>query len=362
MALWAVPAGLIGARLYHVITDNQKYRGHWFDNPFDNDLDSPLAIWQGGLGIPGGLRPGVPGDAVGPAPAGDAAGPGHRCHRSVLCPWPRPSGGWATTSTRSSTAAPPTCRGPSRSTRASARARVYDSPTFHPTFLYEGLWNLGLMGVIILVDRRWRLRPGRSGPVYVARLRPRPVLGRVDAQRRGQHHPRPPGEHLGQPHRRSPGPGRAHPVRRARAARATTTSPTSTATVSTPRRASSPGPAPSRPRPRPRRSRRPRARASISPRRARTAAGSPPPSRPRRTADRRVTRHRQLCRRRRATRRELERDHDRGAHRGRRLGPVTRRVTPATHPPATRPSRADHPAHPVGAGRRAAPAPGARSG
>src|SRR5436190_23160982 len=55
VALWAVPAGLIGARIYHVVTDNEIYRGHWLDNPFDPELKSPLAIWQGGLGIPGGL-------------------------------------------------------------------------------------------------------------------------------------------------------------------------------------------------------------------------------------------------------------------------------------------------------------------
>ena len=48
--IWAVPFGLIGARLYHVITDWRSFRGRWEDVP---------AIWQGGLGIPGGLILGV---------------------------------------------------------------------------------------------------------------------------------------------------------------------------------------------------------------------------------------------------------------------------------------------------------------
>src|SRR5262245_30881785 len=61
LALWVIPAALIGARLYHVITDNELYRGHWLDNPFGSinwagkDVNSPLAIWKGGLGIPGAL-------------------------------------------------------------------------------------------------------------------------------------------------------------------------------------------------------------------------------------------------------------------------------------------------------------------
>jgi prolipoprotein diacylglyceryl transferase len=39
--------------------------------------------------------------------------------------------------------------------------------TFHPTFLYESLWNLALCGVLLLIDRRHRLRPGRLFVVYV---------------------------------------------------------------------------------------------------------------------------------------------------------------------------------------------------
>ena len=48
IALWAVPAGLIGARLYHVATDWKTY--------FPDDPLGALAIWKGGLGIPGGLE------------------------------------------------------------------------------------------------------------------------------------------------------------------------------------------------------------------------------------------------------------------------------------------------------------------
>ena len=50
IALWAVPAGLIGARLYHVVTDWRSYEGRWGD---------AVKIWEGGLGIPGGVALGV---------------------------------------------------------------------------------------------------------------------------------------------------------------------------------------------------------------------------------------------------------------------------------------------------------------
>ena len=50
IAIWAVTAGVIGARLYHVATDWERFEGHWFD---------VVKIWQGGLGIPGGMLAGV---------------------------------------------------------------------------------------------------------------------------------------------------------------------------------------------------------------------------------------------------------------------------------------------------------------
>ena len=55
LALWAVPAGLIGARLWHVATDHQLYFGDGRD-PID-----ALKIWQGGLGIWGAIAGGLVG-------------------------------------------------------------------------------------------------------------------------------------------------------------------------------------------------------------------------------------------------------------------------------------------------------------
>ena len=50
---------------------------------------------------------------------------------------------------------------------ANRPARYADEPTFHPTFLYEGLWNLGLCGLLIWLDRRGLVRKGRLFAVYI---------------------------------------------------------------------------------------------------------------------------------------------------------------------------------------------------
>lgn len=157
IALWAVPAGLIGARLYHVATDWKRFRGDWW---------SAFAVWEGGLGIPGGIllgtlvgvwvakRRGVPlglgADAIAPAiPLAQAIGRlGNWFNQEVFgrptdLPW-------------------------GLEIEAQYRpARYVDEPTFHPTFLYEGLWNLGLMGLLLWLDRRRLVRRGRLFAVYV---------------------------------------------------------------------------------------------------------------------------------------------------------------------------------------------------
>lgn len=80
LALWAVPAGLVGARLYHVVTDWHRFDGRWWH---------VLAVWEGGLGIPGGLVVGVVTGAVvasrartdrlhGRRAGGPRIGPAHR--------------------------------------------------------------------------------------------------------------------------------------------------------------------------------------------------------------------------------------------------------------------------------------------
>lgn len=158
VAVWAVPAGLLGARLYHVATDFNRYAdAPWY---------WPLQIWRGGLGIPGGILGGILGglliakrrgintrdlaDAMVPTiPLAQAIGRIGNYFNQEL--FGRPSElPWAI-----------------RIDPAHRPARYADMTTFHPTFAYEALWNLGVMGVLLWVDSKRILRPGKMLPAYV---------------------------------------------------------------------------------------------------------------------------------------------------------------------------------------------------
>jgi prolipoprotein diacylglyceryl transferase len=157
IAFWAVPAGLIGARLYHLATDWRQYQDRWLD---------AFKIWNGGLGIPGGIALGVIVglwvahrrgarlsvilDAVVPAlPLAQAIGRLGNWWNQEL--FGRPSSlPWAI-----------------RIDPVHRPIEYIGSSTFQPTFLYEMLWNLALCGLLILIDRKRSLRPGNILPIYV---------------------------------------------------------------------------------------------------------------------------------------------------------------------------------------------------
>ena len=160
IALWAVPAGLVGARLYHVATDWKRY---FPDRPIES-----LYIWQGGLGIPGGVALGlvvgvvvarkmgirlpVGLDAVAPAvPLAQAIGRVGNWWNQELFGGPTDLP-WAL----------------EVSDRTAADAGYAAGTTFHPTFLYESLWNLAVVVLLIWIDRKRVLRPGNVFVLYVA--------------------------------------------------------------------------------------------------------------------------------------------------------------------------------------------------
>ena len=158
LAVWSVIAGLIGARLYHVITDYQRFQGRWLH---------VFAVWEGGLGIPGGLlagvgagvwlarRRGLPAaqllDVVAPAiPVAQAIGRVGNWFNQEL--FGRPTSlPWGV-----------------RIDIAHRPAGYEHLATYHPTFLYEALWNLALAGLLVLWERRHpRARPGTVFALYV---------------------------------------------------------------------------------------------------------------------------------------------------------------------------------------------------
>ncbi|RDI27781.1 prolipoprotein diacylglyceryl transferase [Lentzea flaviverrucosa] len=172
IAVWAVPFGLVGGRLYHVITDNQKYFG-----PGKNPL-AALEIWNGGLGIWGAIALGAVGAWIAcrrrgiPLPAmADALAPGIVLAQAIgrlgnyfnqelyggdtTLPWGLEIYRRVTPEGRED---------------ALAGIALDHTPiqVVHPTFLYELLWNVGVALLIVWADRKFRLGHGRVFALYVA--------------------------------------------------------------------------------------------------------------------------------------------------------------------------------------------------
>ena len=160
IALWAVPAGLVGARIYHVATDHGLYFGAG-KNAWD-----ALAVWHGGLGIWGAIAGGAFGAWLGcrhygikMLPLMDALAPSLLLAQAL--------GRWGNYFNQELFGRP-TSKPWGLEIDASHRPPGYEKfTTFHPTFLYECLWNLGAFGVVVWLDRRLRLGFGRAFALYV---------------------------------------------------------------------------------------------------------------------------------------------------------------------------------------------------
>jgi prolipoprotein diacylglyceryl transferase len=174
IALWAVPFGLIGGRLYHLLTDWKTYFG-----PGGAGIGAAARIWEGGLGIWGAVALGAVGAWIGcrrkgiPLPAfGDAVAPGvvlaqaigrlgnyfnqELYGRETTVPW-----GMEIFYRRDSSGVVDV-----HSLDGVSTGQV--AAVVHPTFLYELLWNLLVFVFLIWADRRFRLGHGRLFALYVA--------------------------------------------------------------------------------------------------------------------------------------------------------------------------------------------------
>ncbi|WP_256989397.1 prolipoprotein diacylglyceryl transferase [Rhodococcus sp. 05-2254-6] len=171
VAVWAVPFGLLGGRLYHVATDWKTYFG-----PGGNPIEA-LYVWNGGLGIWGAVFLGGVGAWIAcrrrgiPLPAfGDAVGPpillaqaigriGNYFNQELY--------GRATTQPW----------GLEIYERVDANGRLdplngvstgFVEKVVHPTFLYELLWSVAVVVLLVLVDRKYTIGHGRLFALYVA--------------------------------------------------------------------------------------------------------------------------------------------------------------------------------------------------
>lgn len=158
IALWAVPAGVIGARLYHVVTDWSTFHG---------DYARMFEIWQGGLGIWGGVLAGT-------VAAWRVAKRRHLQVGAVLnaaapaLPLAQAIGRLGNWFNQELFGKPTTLPWAVRIDLAHRPAGLERFATYQPTFLYELIWNLLLCGTLLVIDRRCRLRPGRLFAMYVA--------------------------------------------------------------------------------------------------------------------------------------------------------------------------------------------------
>ncbi len=158
VTLWSVAFGLIGGRLYHVITSWDQLGDEWY---------APFAIWEGGLGIWGGVAMGVAAGAWITHRRGasvlammDAAAPGILIAQGI--------GRLGNYFNQELFGGPTSLPwglevDPSR--------RPDETPldaTYHPTFLYEMLWNFAGAAILIAIGRRYRIRPPGIFCLYVA--------------------------------------------------------------------------------------------------------------------------------------------------------------------------------------------------
>ncbi|UIK90464.1 prolipoprotein diacylglyceryl transferase [Arthrobacter polaris] len=162
IAIWAIPFGIIGGRLYHVFSSPDAYFGPGFDGT--GNLALIPQIWLGGLGI-WGCGTGCVGAWIGCRRAGvkisafiDAAAPGILLAQAI--------GRWGNYFNQELFGGPTTL--PWGLSVSPEFVPVGFSPDtlFHPTFLYECLWNLAGVAALLLLDRKLRLRSGRLFLLY----------------------------------------------------------------------------------------------------------------------------------------------------------------------------------------------------
>ncbi|MEV0285426.1 prolipoprotein diacylglyceryl transferase [Kribbella sp. NPDC050820] len=158
---WAIPFGLVGSRIYHVITDAELYFGAG-KSPID-----ALKIWNGGLGIWGAIGFGALGAWIACRRAkvpflavADAMAPGLALAQIF--------GRFGNYFNQELFGKPTDLPWGLQIDPAHRPEGYADFATFHPTFLYEALWNVGVIALIILAGRRFTLGHGRAFFLYVA--------------------------------------------------------------------------------------------------------------------------------------------------------------------------------------------------
>ncbi len=158
-AMWGVAGGIVGARIYHVLTS-------WSEVP-DPKWQGVFEIWEGGLGIWGGILGGVIVGSIVIRRAGesvfsfmDCVAPGLLLAQAI--------GRWGNYFNQELFGVPTNRPWGLEIDPANRPDRYAGSDTFHPLFLYESLWNLLGVVVLLLLLRRGRITPPGVFCLYVA--------------------------------------------------------------------------------------------------------------------------------------------------------------------------------------------------
>jgi prolipoprotein diacylglyceryl transferase len=157
IAIWAVIAGVIGARLYHVITDWDRFTDNYAAIP---------KLWEGGLGIPGGLAAGIPVGLIIAKRKGISMPMAATCAAPAI-PLAQAIGRLGNYFNQELYGKATDLPWALEIDDAHLLDGFASGTTFHPTFLYELLWSLALCGVLLWIDRKWRPGLGQLMAMYI---------------------------------------------------------------------------------------------------------------------------------------------------------------------------------------------------
>jgi prolipoprotein diacylglyceryl transferase len=170
IVVWAVPFGIIGARIYHVITSPGDYFGA------NGDPVKAFFIWEGGLGIWGAVAGGAVGAWIAARQIGiplsvvaDSLAPGLPVAQAI-----GRLGNWFNNELYGSVTTLPwglevhemDSSNPGHAVMIDGEP-VTRPDLYHPAFLYELIWNLGVAALVWLLDRKFKFGRGRAFALYV---------------------------------------------------------------------------------------------------------------------------------------------------------------------------------------------------
>ena len=176
VATWAVPAALIGARLYSVVTDYELYF-----KPGRDWIDI-FRVWDGGIGMPGAVVAGILGAWLGCRRAGVRFGPVAGAAAPAVAIG-QAIGRWGNWFNQELYGRPSSLPWAVEIDPAHRVIPYENYATFQPAFLYESLWDLALGLALIWAAGRFRLTGDRVLALYAGGVRDRQLRGPVAAHR-----------------------------------------------------------------------------------------------------------------------------------------------------------------------------------